>query len=258
MHSLENKLAVITGGTAGIGLAIARNFLACGARVVISSRSDHESVAETIGATYIAADVADPETVSALFQDVADQFGKIDIVVNNAGIALDLSGVESTDIKDMKRIMEINTFGTWYAMKFAPQHMNDNGSIINTGSVAGSGTTSAGNAEYSMSKAAVAYLTRTSAIELGARGIRVNAVCPALIAGTGMMTEDDGGPAARFCSALTALGRMGSLDEVVGIYNFLASDTSAFITGQEIRVDGGLTAGRPDTISDAIAKSLEI
>lgn len=256
MHSLNEKLAVITGGTSGIGLEVAKNFVASGARVIICSRSGNTALADEIGATFFTLDVADEQQVMDLLAAVEKMFGKIDVLVNNAGIALDLDSIETADSADMKKIVEINTYGVWYAMKYAPAHMREGGSIINTGSVAGSGTTSAGNAEYSLSKAAVAYITRTAAIELGDRGIRVNAVCPGLIAGTGMMAEDDGGPTARFCRTLTALGRMGRLDEVAGIYNFLASDSSSFITGQEICIDGGMTAGRSKFTAGAIADGL--
>ena len=152
--------------------------------------------------------------------------------------------------------MDLNFNGVFYALKYGPAHLKDGASVIGTGSTAGSGMTHAGSGVYSASKAGVAYLTRTSAIENANRGIRVNLVCPALIAGTGMMTEDDGGDDARFLSQLTAFGRMGRQDEVVGIYNFLAGDGSTFITGQEIRVDGGMTAGIGMPIFDAIGSSL--
>lgn len=133
--------------------------------------------------------------------------------------------------------------------------MNDGGSIITTGSVAGCGTTNAGSGVYAASKAGVAYLTRTSAIELASRGIRANTVCPAVIAGTGMMVDDDGSPESKFFSSLTALGRMGRIDEVVGVYNFLASSSASFITGQEIRIDGGMTAGLGSPLTQALASA---
>ncbi|NIB40983.1 SDR family oxidoreductase [Pseudomaricurvus alkylphenolicus] len=242
MHTLDNKIAVITGGTSGIGLAVARNFVAAGARVVICGRRDAAKIAQEIGATAKVLDVTQEAQVETLLQEVSAEVGKIDILVNNAGIAED-GDVESFDSDAMKRIIDINLFGPWYLLKHAPCHMNDGGSIINTGSVAGSGITHAGSGAYSASKAGLSYLARTSAIELAPRGIRVNTVCPAVIAGTGMMGEDDGGAEAQFMGALTALGRMGRQDEVVGIYNFLASDASTFITGQDVRVDGGMTAG---------------
>jgi NAD(P)-dependent dehydrogenase (short-subunit alcohol dehydrogenase family) len=154
----------------------------------------------------------------------------------------------------MRKIIDINVCGTFLALKYGPGHMNDGGSIIATGSVAGSGTTNPGSAVYAASKAAVAYLVRTSALELAPRNIRANTVCPAVIGGTGMMVDDDGSPEAKFFSNLTALGRMGRVEDVVGIYNFLASESSTFISGQELRVDGGMTAGLGQPLLEAMSQ----
>ena len=244
MYSLKDKNAVITGGTGGIGLATAKNFIENGANVTITGRRDSgEQVAANIGATFIRCDATDEQQVKELFATIESSAGKIDILVVNAGTADDEGTIADYNSSDMKRMMDINFNSVFYALKYGPQHMNDGSSIITTGSASGSGSATPGAGVYSASKAGVAYLTRTCAIEVAPRAMRVNAVCPALIAGTGMMTADDGGPEARFLSQLTAFGRMGSLDEVVGAYNFLAGDGSTFITGQEIRVDGGLTAG---------------
>lgn len=254
MHSLEGKNVLITGGTSGIGLAVAKNFAENGAQLTITGRrSEGEEIAKGIGANFIRCDVTDEAQVSASIQETAERNGKIDALIINAGAAADEGSIEEFDTASMKKMMDVNFNGTFYALKYGPAQMNDGASIITTGSVAGAGTTNAGSATYSASKAAVAYLTRTAAIELAPRQIRANTVCPALIAGTGMMTEDDGGDEAQFLSTLTAFGRMGKQSEVVGIYNFLASDASTFITGQEIRVDGGLTAGIGLPIFGAIA-----
>ncbi len=255
MYSLKDKNAVITGGTSGIGLATAKNFIENGANVTITGRRDSgEQIATDIGASFIRCDATDEQQVRESFASIEASAGKIDILVVNAGTADDEGSIADYDSSDMKRLMDINFNGVFYALKYGPPHMNDGGSIITTGSASGSGSTNPGTGVYSASKAAVAYLTRTCALELAPRAIRVNAVCPALIAGTGMMTADDGGPEAQFFSQLTAFGRMGSLDEVVGAYNFLAGSGSTFITGQEIRVDGGLTAGLGYPILAALSK----
>ena len=257
MHSLEGKVALVTGGTGGIGLAVARSFVDAGARVTITGRrSAGESVAASIGARFDQCDATNEAEVISCFDTVEAQVGKIDVLVVNAGIALDEESIESLSSDDMQQIIDVNLKGVFLALKYGPAHINDGGSIITTGSVAGSGTTNAGSAAYSASKAGVAYLTRTSAIELAPRGIRCNTICPALIAGTGMMTEDDGGDEARLLASLTALGRMGRIDEVVGAYNFLASDAATFITGQELRVDGGMTAGIGLPQFDALSRAL--
>lgn len=255
LYSLKDKTAVITGGTSGIGLAVAKNFIESGATVVITGRRENgDSLATDIGATFLRCDATDEQQVKESFASVEKSAGKIDILVVNAGTADDEGTIEDYDSADMKRLMDINFNGVFYALKYGPQHMTDGGSIITTGSASGSGSATPGAGVYSASKAGVAYLTRTCAIEVAPRAIRVNAVCPALIAGTGMMTEDDGGPEAKLFSQLTAFGRMGKLDEVVGTYNFLAGSGSTFITGQEIRVDGGLTAGLGYPILAAVSK----
>ena len=244
MHSLNGKLAVITGGTDGIGLAVAKNYVASGAKVVISGRRDTgDSIAAGINASFQQCDVTDPDDVKAMFTAVEAEHGQIDILVANAGIAFDEHSIGEFSVEQMQQLMSVNFNGVFFALKFGPEHMRQGGTIIVTGSVTGSGTTIAGAGVYAASKAAAAYLTRTAALELAARDIRANAVCPAFISGTQMMIEDDGGAEATALGNMTALGRMGQLDEVVGVYNFLAGDSSRFITGQEICVDGGLTAG---------------
>jgi len=244
VHSLEGKVAVITGGTSGIGLAVARNFVDNGASVSITGRRDSGvEVASEIGAKFVQCDATDEQQVAACFSAIEKTDGKIDVLVVNAGTADDEGSIEEFPTDKMKRLVDVNLGGVFIALKYGPRHMNDEGSIITTGSVAGAGTTNAGAGVYAASKAGVAYLTRTCAIEVAARGIRANTVCPALIADTGMMTADDGGPEAQLLSKLTAFGRMGRQAEVVGAYNFLASPAASFITGQEIRVDGGMTAG---------------
>lgn len=244
MHSLAEKITLITGGTSGIGLAVARNFVDNGASVIITGRRDSGAqIASEIGASFVQCDATNEQQVADCFETVEQDHGKIDILVVNAGTADDEGSIEAFPTDKMRHLVDVNLGGVFIALKYGPRHMNDAGSIITTGSVAGAGTTNAGAGVYAASKAGVAYLTRTCAIELASRGIRANTVCPALIAGTGMMTDDDGGPEAQLLSKLTAFGRMGRQDEVVGAYNFLASQASTFITGQELRVDGGMTAG---------------
>ena len=254
MHSLKGKNALITGGTSGIGLAVARDFVDNGAVVTITGRRESgEQVASDIGADFIRCDATDEQQVADCFGAVETKHGKIDVLVVNAGVADDEGSIEEFATEKMKRMVDVNLGGVFIALKYGPRHMTDGGSIITTGSVAGAGTTNAGAGVYAASKAGVAYLTRTCAIEVASRGIRANTVCPALIAGTGMMTDDDGGPEAQLLSKLTAFGRMGSQDEVVGAYNFLAGSASTFITGQELRVDGGMSAGIGNPIFEALA-----
>jgi NAD(P)-dependent dehydrogenase (short-subunit alcohol dehydrogenase family) len=257
LSEFDDKTVLVTGGTSGIGRAVAEGFAAAGARVtILGRRADGAAAAAKMGARFEYCDVTSEDSVATAFAAVADSVGRIDVLVANAGIAVDEGSLESLAIDDMQRLMDVNVNGVFLALKYGPRHMRDGGSIVATGSVAGSGTANPGAAVYSASKAAVSYLTRTSAIELAPRGIRANTVCPAVIAGTGMMTEDDGSEEARLLASLTALGRMGRLDEVVGAYLFLASDSASFITGQEIRVDGGMTAGFGLPLLDAVGRSI--
>jgi NAD(P)-dependent dehydrogenase (short-subunit alcohol dehydrogenase family) len=199
--------------------------------------------------------VTDEAEVNAAFK-AATQDGKLDVLILNAGIAVDTEGLAATPSQVMRDIMETNVMGVYFGLKLAPTYMNDGGSIITTGSAAGSGITTFGSGEYAASKAAAAYLTRTAAIEFADRAIRANVVCPAAIAGTGMMVADDGNPMAQFYATLTALGRMGNDTEAVALYRFLASEESSFITGQEIRIDGGATAGISGPITGMIAEKV--
>ena len=254
MNTLQDKTALICGATSGIGLAVASNFISNGAKVIITGRRESGGdIASQIGAEFIRCDVSIESDVQACFDEAEKRLGKLDVLVINAGVADDEGSIEEFSSEGMKSLVEVNLNGVFYSLKYGPSHMNDGGSIINTGSVAGSGITHAGTGVYAATKAAGIYLARTAAIENAPREIRVNSVCPAMIAGTGMMVDDDGSDDAKFLGTLTAFGRMGKQDEVVGAYNFLASDAATFITGQEIRVDGGVSAGIGLPVFEAIA-----
>jgi NAD(P)-dependent dehydrogenase (short-subunit alcohol dehydrogenase family) len=254
MFSLDGKTALLLGATSGIGLSVARNFVDQGAQVTITGRrAEGEQLAADMGASFLRCDATVEEDVARCLQEAETLLGKLDVLVINAGCADDEGSIEEFSSAGMDAIVDLNLKGAFYAFKYAPQHLKDGASVIYTGSVAGSGLTHAGTGVYAASKAGGAYLARTSAIENAPREIRVNCVCPALIADTGMMVPDDGSDKARFLGTLTAFGRMGRQDEVVGIYNFLASDASTFITGQEIRVDGGMSAGLGLPLFGAIA-----
>ena len=244
MHSLQGKRALIIGGTTGIGLAVARAFIDAQAQVVIAGRRDEgATAADAIGAGFFPCDVTSEDSVRQCLQNATDAMGSLNVLVINAGIAVDEESIEALPEEEMHQMIDVNFKGAFYCLKYAPSLMEEGSSIIYTGSVAGSGITHAGSAVYAASKAAGAYLVRASAIENAPRGIRVNCVAPGLIAATGMMVPDDGNETALFLAHFNAFGRLGKQSEVTGIYAFLASDEATYITGQELRVDGGMSAG---------------
>jgi 3alpha(or 20beta)-hydroxysteroid dehydrogenase len=240
MFSLEDKVAVITGGASGIGKASALRFSQAGAKVVLGDIQDGAEAAERAGGTFVRTDVSKEWEVKALIEAAVETHGRLDILVNNAGIG------EGNEIKDVSeaeldRIFNVNTKGVLWGMKHAVPHISDGGSIINTASYAGLAAFP-GYGSYTASKCAVIGFTKTAALELAPRRIRVNAVCPGTID-----TPINEGPMAEVENALAGnvhpLGRLGRAEEVAALFHFLASDESAFITGIAIPIDGGLSAG---------------
>jgi len=240
MFSLKGKVAVITGGASGIGKATALRFSKAGAKVVLGDIQDAAAVAKQAGGLFLKTDVSQESQVQALLEAAVSNYGKLDIVVNNAGIG---QGNEIKDITEAEfdRILNVNTKGVLWGLKHAASRISDGGSIMNTSSYAGvAAFPSYGS--YTASKCAVIGLTKTAALELAPRGIRVNAVCPGTID-----TPINEGPMAQvemtLATHLHPLRRIGRPEEVAALFHFLASDESAFITGLAIPIDGGLSAG---------------
>ena len=252
MSSFKDKVVFITGGASGIGKAMAESFAADGARVCISDIADGTDVSKSIGGSFYRLDVADEENTKAVYQAIEDEHGKLDVICLIAGIALEDTILEEFDMGKARKMIDINLLGVMLGLKYGTQHMNDGGSIITAGSAAGGGMTVAMQGVYAATKAGVHYLTRTVAIEQGGRGIRANTLCPASIAGTGMMIDEDESAEAKFFGGITALGRMGRPSDVVNMAKFLASDEAGFITGGEFTVDGGLTAGLSNGLVGAL------
>jgi NAD(P)-dependent dehydrogenase (short-subunit alcohol dehydrogenase family) len=240
MFSLKNKVAVITGGASGIGKATGLRFSEAGAKVVLADIQDGSEAAKQAGGLFVKTDVSKEDEVKALMEAAVSKYGKLDIVVNNAGIG---EGNEIKDISEAEidRILNVNTKGVLWGMKHAVPHISDGGSIINTSSYAGL-TAFPSYGSYTASKCAVIGFTKTAALELAPRGIRVNAVCPGTID-----TPINEGPMAEVELALAThihpLRRVGQPEEVAALFHFLASDESSFITGVAIPIDGGLSAG---------------
>jgi 3alpha(or 20beta)-hydroxysteroid dehydrogenase len=238
--SLDGKVAVVTGAASGIGKCTAERFLKAGAKVVSADiRFDHETVQDENQAL-VRVDVSREEQIKALMETAVSLFGRLDIVVNNAGIGMG-EDISSLTEETFDRLIAVNTKSVLFGIKHAAGKMNQGGSIINTASLAGI-TGFPSYAAYGASKAAVISLTKNAAIELAPRRIRVNAVCPSTVdtpINDGEMAQVE----LKLATYLHPLGRIGKPEEVAALYHYLASDESAFITGLAIPFDAGFTAG---------------
>ena len=242
MFLLAKKIAIVTGGASGIGLAIARQFLTAGALVLIADRrAAGAEIAKTIGAEFFQTDVAQEEQVSAMFAAAKEKFARVDILVNNAGIQPLGVGFDSLTGDLLRRTLDVNVNGVAFGIKHAARSLADGGRVINLASFVGLLATP-GGAAYSTSKAAVIHLTKLGAIELASRQITVNAISPGTIR-TPAVTGIPNNPEIPFIERRTPLKRLGKPEEVAALCQFLASDEAAYITGQNIAIDGGLTAG---------------
>jgi 3alpha(or 20beta)-hydroxysteroid dehydrogenase len=243
MGRLDGKVAIITGGARGQGAAEGRLFAAEGARVVLADVRDDEgaAVADEIGdaARYMHLDVTDEAQWQAAVEAVEAAFGPVTVLVNNAGILL-FKTLDKTALDDFDRVLRVNVHGVFLGMKAVTPSMvrAGGGSIVNISSTAGlQGLPHLG--AYVASKWAVRGLTKTAAIDLGTRGIRVNSVHPGGI-DTPMIAGTSGD--APFYKRLP-VPRMGSADEAARAVLFLASDEASYISGAELAVDGGATCG---------------
>jgi len=237
--SVENKRTLVTGGTAGIGLAVAERFVKHGAKVVISGRRENGAeIAAGMGAHFIRADMNVAEDVEKLVAEAAAHLGGFDVVINNAGIAENTGPITDSEMADYDAMFTINVRAAYQILKLVPAHMQAGGSIINTASI--SGTQGEPNLPaYGATKAALISLTKSAALNLAGREIRVNAVNPGPIYSEiwrNGVPED-------YMRIAVPLGRAGQADEAAAPFHFLASDDASYITGTSIGVDGGLSAG---------------
>ncbi len=246
---LKDKVAVITGGASGFGEAMARRFVAEGAKVMVAdmNAAGAKAVADSIGdaARSIGADVTKAAEADAMIAATVDAFGKLDILVNNAGAPQYINNFEDVTEDEIDLIFNVNVKSWLLTSRAAIPHLaaNGGGSIINTASVAGL-RPRAGAAWYNASKAAACSLTLTMAAELAAKNIRVNALCP-VAAETplfeGVVGEITDAKRERF-TATIPLGRLAVPDDVASAAVYLASDEATFMTGVLLPIDGGRTA----------------
>ncbi|MFD1255928.1 SDR family NAD(P)-dependent oxidoreductase [Mucilaginibacter terrae] len=249
MERLKNKIALITGGNAGIGKAVARAYINEGAKVAISGRSARDSdrvnaLIDELGedVLYVQADVSVEEDVKNLIEAVIKRFGRLDIAINNAGVASESKPFIEHTTEDYDKVLGINLKGVFLSMKYEIIAMlkTGGGSIINTASVGGV-IANPGIAPYIASKHGVVGLTKIGALDYAKQGIRVNAVAPG---GTEseMLTEWLPGELIKQIAETHPIGRTAKPEEQAGIYVFLGSDESSFMTGSIILNDGGYTA----------------
>jgi NAD(P)-dependent dehydrogenase (short-subunit alcohol dehydrogenase family) len=237
MFSLVGKKALVTGGASGIGLAVAERFAKAGATVTVGDLHPLVDCASPL--RFVELDVRDESSVERVLAEAAGESGVLDILVNNAGVALPENPITGTDLQQFDKVLSVNLIGVLHGLKHGPRYLSDGGSIINTASLAARATVSPYTG-YSVSKAGVLKLTQQSAVELGGRGIRVNAVCPGT---TITALEPADSDESRLCQYYTALGRPGLPEEQAAVFHFLASDDSRYMTGQAIYVDGGWMHG---------------
>jgi 3-oxoacyl-[acyl-carrier protein] reductase len=243
---LEGKTALITGGSRGIGAAIAKRLAADGARVAITYAKDASSASAVVNAIQgnggkaiaIQADSVDAEAIRGAVAKTVSTFGGLDILVNNAGTAIPKPFEEAT-LEELDRVLNLNVRGTFITTQAALKHMKNGGRIIMIGSCVGERMMTPGLAAYSATKGAVKMFAQGLSREVGSRGITVNNVQPGPI-------DTDLNPAAGDWAApqkaMTSLNRYGTVDEVSALVAFIAGPESSYITGANLTVDGGTNA----------------
>ena len=242
-RSFIGKVALVTGGSRGIGEGIVRRLASDGAAVGFTYSSSEEKAKQLAGEIKdaggnvlpIKADSASAEDVRAAVHQVAKELGELDIFVNNAGILI-RGGVDRYSLEDFDRMLAINVRAAFVGIQAASEHMKGGGRIILIGSITAVRTAFPGSSVYSMTKAALTGLVRGAAIDLAPRAITVNNVQP------GPTATDMSAPHAELAKTLIPLGRMADVSEIAGLVSYLACDEAGFITGASLTIDGGYIA----------------
>jgi len=246
MSKLAEKVALVTGGSRGIGAAIAKRLGADGASVAVTYAKDASAASGVVKAIElnggkaiaIQADAADVKAVEAAVEKTVATFGRLDVLVNNAGTAIPKT-FEDTTLEEMDRVIDINIRGVFATTKAALKHLGDGGRIIMIGSAVGERAIAPGLVPYAATKAAIRMFTQALSREVGARGITVNNVQPGPI-------DTDLNPASGDWAvpqkAATALDRYGRVEEIAAMVAFIAGPESSYVTGANLTVDGGMNA----------------
>ena len=238
---IDGQIALVTGGTRGIGLAIARLFVKAGAKCMLSSRSLSPEASELIDTSpedyhFTPGEVTAPDTPDQLVQATLNRFGRLDILVNNAGIRITRT-VADTQEDEFDRLFAINVKGPFFACQQAVHRISDGGRIINISSAV-TRMMLPGYSIYAASKAAVDQLTRVLAKEIGERQVTVNAVCPGPV-DTELLREGKTEEQLQGMAQMAAFNRLGKVEDIADVVAFLASDHARWITGQVVHVNGG-------------------
>ncbi len=241
--NIEGKVALVTGGSRGIGAAIVERLAREGADVALTYLNSADDIVERvkgIGRRVVAvrADSGDPDAVAGAVQEAVDTLGRLDILVNNAA-AFHIGPLEEIGVEEYDRLFDVNVRGPFVAARAALAHLGEGGRIVNIGSNVAERVPFPGFSLYSASKAALVGFTKALGRELGPRGITVNVVSPGPT-NTDLSPEDD--PFADVVRPFTAVGRYGAVDEIASAVAYLASDEARYITGAQLFVDGGFTA----------------
>lgn len=250
LFQMTDRVAFVTGGSKGLGKAMAAGLASAGAKVVLVSRNEEESraAADEIQQDYgqptlgLAADVTSVSEIKAAVQKSMDHFGRIDALINSAGINI-RGSIEDLTLEEFKEVQEINVTGTWICCKEIIPHMKNAryGRIINMASTLGL-VGLANRTPYTSSKGAIVQLTRGLGLELAEFGVTCNAICPGPFLTPMNEPIADSEEARKFIVGAVALNRWGKMEEIQGAAIFLASDASSYMTGSMVTVDGGWTA----------------
>jgi NAD(P)-dependent dehydrogenase (short-subunit alcohol dehydrogenase family) len=240
---LDDKVAIVTGGSTGIGRAIAEKYVEYGAEVVIANRNEDagETTANELGCIFQQCDVSEYGEVESLVETTVEEYDRLDVMVNNAGIGR-AGTIEELTLEEWDDVIQINLSGVMYGSRAALPHLKQtDGCIINVASIYGL-VGGPGSAAYSAAKGGVVNLTRETAVDYASEGVRVNSICPGFVETP--MTDEylEQGQFYEFVRGQTPMGRVAKPEEIGGIAMFLASDEASYITGTNVPVDGGWTA----------------